>query len=757
MKTSSHHKVDRTVSIVNKPVFKLPTTLPRRVSVLQQSLTSPSATTTTTSSSLVSPHVLSIANTMKLRMKAAVNTMVWNGNRHNTLLTSIVSPSAATGTVTTTPSSLCDLQQQKQQPGQHQKNVSSSPMLKNGALLKQYVTFVQEETGVIMDMDLANSSPTATASDDSYQLSIETQQNHLPQSLASSGAALIESITHRSTSKLDSEKLSGSLPSTASSTKPVTPQRRTSRPIKSTSVAVALKMEEEERRFKKSERLRLKHQRKSRWTSLKTTMISNKSKKEHATSAGSAAAVIRCICATPNEEFGSMVQCDDCACWLHLECLALNEDALDETFRCPSCSISLGPGQHLTSAITWRFAAQLKSQRLANRCNTAPEAATTTSSNKWNNKRKNVSYRRGSDRKHSQGNKNPLHRHHRSQQRIEHHQKEKRRRLHHSRRPMLYSAQGDTSSFCSSSSDSDDNTDEQQHLRTWMIPKMTIHSSISTTMTTSTGNVLVQKLNNHRKPTTSARGNSTNADDHDTDADEEMAVDSDTTESDWECSDRYQFYHRRQRSSIHGDDDEDDDDDNSQDTAASTSTRGSLSSINTTPSLTLSPSHAGSDTDSPCEASTPPDEHFGHDDSYMQVMTDNNNNTTTDAEQGMLSTTATSACLDQESLLWLSRLAYLESLQSSTRQQCFTPHASDVFLWGDQQQQQKFNPVGTMMIGEQEEEDTNDSQDHHHYSQLTRVPLLATTTTRSDPPSAICSHDLSQFSFDAGPFWSPIQ
>ncbi|CAO3587272.1 unnamed protein product [Absidia cylindrospora] len=736
METSSHHKVDRHVSIANKPVFKLPTTLPRNFLALQQSLTSSPAPTTTSSSStssrssVISPYVLSIANTMKLRMKAAVNTMVWNGNRRNTLLTSIVSPSSATGTVTTTPSSLCDLQQQKQQLGQHQKNVSSSPMLKNGALLKQYLTFVQEETGVIMDMDLLNSS----ATDDSYQPSFETQQNHL----ASSGAALVESIIHRSTSKLDAEKLSGCLPSTVSSTKPVTPQRRTSRPIKSTSVAVALKMEEEEKRFKKSERLRLKHQRKSRWTPLKTTMISNKNKKEHATSAGSAAAVIRCICATPNEEFGSMVQCDDCACWLHLECLALNEDALDETFRCPSCSISLGPGQHLTSAITWRFAAQLKSQRLANRHNTTTEAVT-TSSNKWNNKRKNISYRRGSDRKHSQGSNHPLHRHYRSQQRIQHHQKEKRRRLHHSRRPILYSAQGDSSSSSSSSSDSDDNTDEQQHHRTWMIPKMTIHSSIHTTMTTSTGNVLVQKLNNHRSPTTSTGGNSINTYDNDTDADEDMAVDSDTTESDWESGDRYQYYHRR-RSCIH----DEEDDDYSQDTATSTSTWASFSSINTTPSLTLSPSHAGSDTDSPCEASTPPDEHFGHDDSYMQVMTDNNN-TTTDTEQVMLSTTATSACLDQESLLWLSRLAYLESLQSSTRQQCFTPHASDVFLCGEQQK------GTTMMIGQGEE----DSQDHHHYSQLTRVPLLA--TARSDPPSAICSHDLSQFSFDAGPFWSPIQ
>jgi hypothetical protein len=79
---------------------------------------------------------------------------------------------------------------------------------------------------------------------------------------------------------------------------------------------------------------------------------------------------IRCICDTPNEEFGSMVQCDDCSHWLHLECLELGNQALEETFRCPACFLSLGGSSNdknakLLSSITWRYAAQWKSQRLA--------------------------------------------------------------------------------------------------------------------------------------------------------------------------------------------------------------------------------------------------------------------------------------------------------------------------------------------------------------------------------------------------------
>ncbi|KAI8379242.1 uncharacterized protein BYT42DRAFT_320170 [Radiomyces spectabilis] len=76
---------------------------------------------------------------------------------------------------------------------------------------------------------------------------------------------------------------------------------------------------------------------------------------------------IQCICDTPHEEFGAMVQCDDCSTWLHVECLDLDDHALEETFRCPSCYMTLGAGKQtkLTSSMSWRFAAQWRSQRLA--------------------------------------------------------------------------------------------------------------------------------------------------------------------------------------------------------------------------------------------------------------------------------------------------------------------------------------------------------------------------------------------------------
>ncbi|KAI7871880.1 hypothetical protein BDF14DRAFT_1740376 [Spinellus fusiger] len=77
--------------------------------------------------------------------------------------------------------------------------------------------------------------------------------------------------------------------------------------------------------------------------------------------------LVQCICNTPHEEFGSMVQCDDCSSWLHVECLALSATALEETFQCPSCYMSLGTSKtaKLLSTVTWRYVAQWKSRRLA--------------------------------------------------------------------------------------------------------------------------------------------------------------------------------------------------------------------------------------------------------------------------------------------------------------------------------------------------------------------------------------------------------
>lgn len=64
-----------------------------------------------------------------------------------------------------------------------------------------------------------------------------------------------------------------------------------------------------------------------------------------------------------------MVQCDDCCNWLHLECLELDEKALEETFRCPSCFIQFGnyddDNLKLLSTVTWRYAAKYQSEVLA--------------------------------------------------------------------------------------------------------------------------------------------------------------------------------------------------------------------------------------------------------------------------------------------------------------------------------------------------------------------------------------------------------
>lgn len=77
---------------------------------------------------------------------------------------------------------------------------------------------------------------------------------------------------------------------------------------------------------------------------------------------------IDCICNVAHEEFGTMVQCDDCLSWLHLDCLELDEKALEETFRCPSCFIKFGSGDNeakLLSTVTWRYAAKYQSEVLA--------------------------------------------------------------------------------------------------------------------------------------------------------------------------------------------------------------------------------------------------------------------------------------------------------------------------------------------------------------------------------------------------------
>ncbi|KAG2184585.1 hypothetical protein INT43_000494 [Umbelopsis isabellina] len=49
-------------------------------------------------------------------------------------------------------------------------------------------------------------------------------------------------------------------------------------------------------------------------------------------------AVTDCICTTQSDDAGPMVQCDRCESWLHLDCVGLNEDSLEEEYYCPRCN-----------------------------------------------------------------------------------------------------------------------------------------------------------------------------------------------------------------------------------------------------------------------------------------------------------------------------------------------------------------------------------------------------------------------------------
>jgi hypothetical protein len=73
---------------------------------------------------------------------------------------------------------------------------------------------------------------------------------------------------------------------------------------------------------------------------------------------------VQCICSSAHEEFGTMVQCDECLHWLHSDCLELTDQALKQSFRCPACFVASESGKPVAS-LSWRYLAQWKSQRLA--------------------------------------------------------------------------------------------------------------------------------------------------------------------------------------------------------------------------------------------------------------------------------------------------------------------------------------------------------------------------------------------------------
>ncbi|KAG0261332.1 myeloid lymphoid or mixed-lineage leukemia 5 (trithorax, ) [Mortierella polycephala] len=53
--------------------------------------------------------------------------------------------------------------------------------------------------------------------------------------------------------------------------------------------------------------------------------------------------IIKCVCGTKDDE-GTMVQCDECKAWLHLECLDLSEDDVPDEYFCPTCTGQPLPG-----------------------------------------------------------------------------------------------------------------------------------------------------------------------------------------------------------------------------------------------------------------------------------------------------------------------------------------------------------------------------------------------------------------------------
>jgi hypothetical protein len=86
-----------------------------------------------------------------------------------------------------------------------------------------------------------------------------------------------------------------------------------------------------------------------------------------ATTNATSTEIIRCICTSATEEFGEMVQCDDCSKWLHLDCLHIESYRLrgQQSLRCPPCCIRIGEEAKLTSPITWRYVAYKKSEAIA--------------------------------------------------------------------------------------------------------------------------------------------------------------------------------------------------------------------------------------------------------------------------------------------------------------------------------------------------------------------------------------------------------
>ncbi|ORX56324.1 hypothetical protein DM01DRAFT_1382585 [Hesseltinella vesiculosa] len=312
-----------------RPLVKLPIFLPKHA---ERALGKKASATASHSVPPVQPPVdmSALANTVKLRMKAAAHLMALN---RSPPLFSI------------TPRTRIAM---KPQPRRLTSNVLPRT-LKYHALLQQYLSFVETELDVRFSRQ-----------DGSHPLHLPSPRptNQQAKTSASTGAALIEALMHH-------EDLESNEPDDDDAAFQPTPVSPPSLPAASPNLPAPSPPPSlpcsppTPTTNKRLIRARLSRPARHR------PQPQLRGEKH-----------VRCICqATDEAGHGLMVQCDDCFHWLHLECLELDPHGLQTShFRCPSCYISLGQPKdhHLSSVIHWRYAAHWKSRRLATRRSQQP-------------------------------------------------------------------------------------------------------------------------------------------------------------------------------------------------------------------------------------------------------------------------------------------------------------------------------------------------------------------------------------------------
>ncbi|SAL95685.1 hypothetical protein [Absidia glauca] len=181
----------------SKPLFKVPVGLSKKATCIPQYSTEPSSSSSSSSSpARVSSKVMAIANTMKTRMKAAVTTMLLNSandSLHHAVSPLLPPPSLPPPLLPPPSPAFANVT-----PLSSTTDLQPLSSLKNRILLKQYLAFVEGETGSQMELD---PSPAVTAS------TLQSQELYQSHPLASTGASLIELLVHQPSSSRFSGKL----------------------------------------------------------------------------------------------------------------------------------------------------------------------------------------------------------------------------------------------------------------------------------------------------------------------------------------------------------------------------------------------------------------------------------------------------------------------------------------------------------------------------------------------------------------------